>query len=324
VTLFETVRGYVEQKRTFGLDYGTPARCLRSFAKDVGDKDIGSIVPRQVSAHLNRGRSSTTTWRMKYKCLRNFFEYWAARGEIETLPLPPIRPAVPQTFVPYIYSKKEIRTLLQGTRRCQRDSRVIDARTLRMFTLFLYATGALTGEVFRLRREALDLKAGFITLGGGRFHRSRRIPIGPDLRSRLERYLGWTAHAKSQGRTLFSNKDKSPINVVTLAKSFQRLRRLTGILRHDTSRLQPRLHDLRHTFAVHRITSWLKQGADMDRMLPALAVYIGQVGLGSTERYLALTPERFRKHLVRLSPRRRKGRKRWRDDAALMKFLAEL
>jgi integrase/recombinase XerD len=54
------------------------------------------------------------------------------------------------------------------------------------------------------------------------------------------------------------------------------------------------MHDLRHTFAVHRLTAWLKQGANLDRMLPALAAYIEQVGLGSTERYLSMTPERFR------------------------------
>lgn len=82
------------------------------------------------------------------------------------------------------------------------------------------------------------------------------------------------------------------------------------------------MHDLRHTFAVHRITAWFKQGADMNRMLPALAAYVGQVGLGSAERYLSLTPERFRRELVKLSPQRRK--KRWRDDPALMRFLAEL
>ncbi len=82
------------------------------------------------------------------------------------------------------------------------------------------------------------------------------------------------------------------------------------------------MHDLRHTFAVHRITSWIKHGAELNRMLPALAVYMGQSGLGSTERYLSLTPERFRTQLMKLSPA--KAQKRWRDDAALMKFLADL
>jgi integrase/recombinase XerD len=57
-------------------------------------------------------------------------------------------------------------------------------------------------------------------------------------------------------------------------------------------------------------------------MLPTLSAYLGQVGLGSTERYLSMTPERFREQLVKLSPQRRK--RRWRDNPSLMKFLAEL
>ena len=103
-----------------------------------------------------------------------------------------------------------------------------------------------------------------------------------------------------------------------LGKSFERLRRLSGIVRHDGPCYQPRLHDLRATFAVHRLTAWFKQGADLNRMLPALSAYLGQVGLGSTERYLSMTPERFRKQLVKLSPQRRK--RRWRDNPAYDSF----
>jgi hypothetical protein len=100
---------------------------------------------------------------------------------------------------------------------------------------------------------------------------------------------------------------------------FQILRRVAGIGRHDGAIYQPRMHDLRTTFAVHRLTGWFKQGADLNRLLPALAAYIGQVGLGSTERYLAMTPERFRRQLLKLSPQPRKKR-RWRDDPSLMKL----
>ena len=82
------------------------------------------------------------------------------------------------------------------------------------------------------------------------------------------------------------------------------------------------MHDLRFTFAVHRITSWIRNGADLNRMLPALAAYMGQVGLGSTETYLSMTPERFRRELDKLSPNRAKGR--WRNDKVLMEFLANL
>jgi hypothetical protein len=90
----------------------------------------------------------------------------------------------------------------------------------------------------------------------------------------------------------------------------------------EGTQYQPRLDDLRCTFAVHRITSWVRNGADLNRMLPALAAYMGQMGLGATERYLAMTPERFRKALNKLSPAR--SRNKWRNDPALMKFLVSL
>lgn len=95
-----------------------------------------------------------------------------------------------------------------------------------------------------------------------------------------------------------------------------------GIQRSDGVPNQIRLQDFRCTFVVHRITSWIRNEADLNRMLPALAAYMGQVGLGSTERYLQMTPERFRKNVNKLSPGRGNGH--WRDNKALMEFLASL
>jgi len=185
--------------------------------------------------------------------------------------------------------------------------------------LFLYATGVWVGEALRLAIDDVDLKARFITIRGNRFNRERRIPIGRDLCARLRRYMQCLRRRNHQTSNLLTYKNGSPIRGCALGVSFRRLRRLAGIQRKDGALYQPRMHDLRYTFAVHRLASWLKQGADLNRLLPALAAYIGQVGLGSTERYLTLTPERFRKQLSKLSPQRRK--KRWRDDLALMKFL---
>ena len=104
--------------------------------------------------------------------------------------------------------------------------------------------------------------------------------------------------------------------------TFRRLRKLAGVTRRDGVASSPRLHDLRHTFAVHRIDGWIKHGADLNRMLPALSVYMGRFGLGSSDRYLTLAPERFRAQLNKLSPQR--GKRKWRDNPSLIKFLAEL
>jgi hypothetical protein len=79
---------------------------------------------------------------------------------------------------------------------------------------------------------------------------------------------------------------------------------------------------LRATFAVHQITSWIKRKEDLNQMLPALAVYMGNAGLESTERYLQLAPERFCGALNKLSPQ--KSHMRWQDDPALLEFLSNL
>jgi integrase len=154
-------------------------------------------------------------------------------------------------------------------------------------------------------------------------YHSRVIPIGSDL---CEILLGYhrTHHQKAAARDspFFLTKDGARIKTDTANQTFQRVRKEAGIARHDGARYQPRMHDLRHTFAVHRLTAWFKHGADMSRMIPALSAYMGQRDLGLAERYLRLTPERFRRQLDKLSPQR--GKKRWRDDAALMRFVDSL
>jgi integrase len=76
--------------------------------------------------------------------------------------------------------------------------------------------------------------------------------------------------------------------------AFRRVRDSAGVLRHDGARYQPRLHDLRHTAAVHRLIAWYRSGADVQRLLPQLATYLGHVHIAGTQRYLTLTPELLR------------------------------
>jgi integrase/recombinase XerD len=236
--------------------------------------------------------------------------------------MPPPKPYVGQSFVPYVYSRAELRALLKATTQNDKPIRSIDRQTLRTMILLLYGTGSMVGEVLNLLRRDLNLKASLITIRGKNTGRSRQIPIGPDLHDILRKYLNWRTKKNYQSDLLFVNKHDRRVAEGSMTVNFQRLRRFASVSRVDGSAQQPRLNDLKFTFAVHRITSWIKNGADLNRMLPALAAYMGQVGLGSTERYLAMTPERFRKQLNKLSPIRRAGR--WRNDKKLMEFLATL
>jgi integrase/recombinase XerD len=74
-------------------------------------------------------------------------------------------------------------------------------------------------------------------------------------------------------------------------RMFGRLRRHTSVCRTAGTKYQPRLHDLRHTFAVHRLVAWYQQGTDVQKLLPRLATYLGHVDIQSTQHYLTMTPD---------------------------------
>lgn len=323
MNLTEAIESYIERKRSQGLEFGKAAQNLVAFGRHIGSVSLERVTAREVLAFLNGPKTSPATWEKKYGLLRGFFEFWSARGEIQNLPLPAKQKATPRSFFPHIYTHTEIRALLNATHRSQKQVWCnIAPLTLRTVLIFLYGTGALVGEAIRLLVDDVDLKKSAITIRGNRFNRSRTIPIGPDLRGALEKYLASRQRQDTKDIHFFLSKENRGLNTSTLGHTFPRLRRISGINWQDDATYQPRMHDLRHTFAVHRITGWIKHGADLNRMLPALAVYMGQAGLRSTEKYLSLTPERFRAQLIKLSSRR--SRKRWRDDPELMKFLSQL
>ena len=322
--LQDGIQTYIDARRSEGTPWAKGAQNLRSFQRQVGDVPLARIRIRDVASFLDGPLSSPTTWYKKYSVLLGFFRYWKSRNEICNLPLPPRRRSPVQTFVPYVYSRTELRRLLVSAGIVQRRFNCgIDARTFRTLLLFLYGTGAMLGEALQLERKDVDFRRRLVKIRSSRVSRSREIPIGSDLYDILIRYHR-THHRNGTMHCpyFFLTKGGAQIKTDTANQTFQRVRKEAGIARYDEARYQPRMHDLRHTFAVHRLTSWFKHGAEMNRMIPALSVYMGQHDLGAAERYLRLTPERFRTQLNKLSPMRAK--RRWRDDAALMKFLDNL
>ena len=324
MNLREEMDAYIELKQANGCDYEWGAQAFRSFHKHVGGVTVAAIRARQVLTFLDSPQTPTSTWHTKYSLLRGFFLFCIARGSILASPMPEVRPMAKRPFVSYIYSRSELHRLLITIPQVQSKNCKIETRTFHTLVLFLYGTGALVGEALRMRREDVDFKRRRIKLYSRKFDRQREIPIGRELIEVLRMYCKFKNHHRgvSADCAFFLNRDGYPLNVQTLDDNFKTLRHVSGIADLDGDRHQPTLHDLRHTFAVHRLTAWMKSKVDLNRMIPALSVYMGQTGLASAGRYLNLTPERFRAQLERLSPKR--GRRKWRNDPALMKFVDSL
>src|SRR6202021_2847537 len=119
-----------------------------SFCRRVGDLELEQVTTSHVQQYLDRSITTTATWRSKYFLLLRFFQYWIVREAMPELQMPPVKRHVRQTYVPYVYTRAELRALLRATTRCQRARGTeTSPRTLRALVLFLYATGARLGAV---------------------------------------------------------------------------------------------------------------------------------------------------------------------------------
>jgi integrase len=159
--------------------------------------------------------------------------------------------------------------------------------------LLLYGAGLRRGEARRLKVEDVDLHRSLLHIKETKFFKTRIVPISACLSEVLMAFV-----AKHHGRRsrdgedlLFSQKDGTPLNDAVVTEAFRRLRTLAGIKRDGGARNQPRLHDLRHSAAVHRVTSWYRSGVDVNDLLPKLATYLGHKNLAGTQRYLTMTDE---------------------------------
>jgi site-specific recombinase XerD len=283
---------YVAYKQAMGMRFHTEASTLQSFCRAMGDIAVADIAADRVHAYIAGVGPITRFWHRKYEVLTGFYRFAIARGYATSSPLPKIIPKAPQ-FVPYIFSQEELQRLLDASVYCENPRSKLRPYTCRMLILLLYGAALRISEALSLTLADMDLPAGLLTIRESKFYKTRLVPMSPDLTSALGTYVAQRAkqHCTALDTALFLTRTSTPVARNTAEHIFSRLRVRAGVLRHDGSRYQPRLHDLRHAAAVHRVVSWYRQGADVQRLLPQLATYLGHVNIAATQRYLTLTPE---------------------------------
>ncbi len=288
------IESYIELQQSIGLHSQTAKRSLRQFARQMGDLPIGNIQSEQVLLFLQGTGPVSSTWRLKHRLLSGFYRFAISRGYVTVSPLPSTLPKQPPQQTPYIYSKEELQGLLDATSVLQSNCSRLQATMFRTLILLLYGSGLRVSEALGLTMHDVDLEQRIITVRNTKFHKTRLVPIGPKLA------LALTGLSDRRRRLPMPDKEDSRFfasrtgalwdypRVITL---FQRVRRTAGIGCPFGELRPPRMHDLRHTAAVHRVIDWYRSGQDVQRLLPKLATYLGHVDISSTQRYLQMTPE---------------------------------
>jgi integrase len=292
--LGEAIRKYVAAKRSTGMAFVDGAYTLRIFTRTAGWRtSISQVSSEVVRTFLNSHGPGTRYWNQKYHTLSGFWTFAIQRGYTDWSPLPARPLKELRLFTPHIYSHEELKRLIGGINTCQKKWRRLEAISLRAMVLLLYGAGLRIGEVIRLTCCDVNLAEATLTIRCTKFYKTRRIAISPSLGRVLAEYDAnrrERGHARQDASPFFTYNHGERVSRGALEGGFRKLRHHVGI-GPTHGRRQPRVHDLRHTFAVHRVIDWYRKGADVQRLLPALSTHLGHVDLASTQVYLTMTPE---------------------------------
>ncbi len=310
MTLQEAIDQYIVWRRAHGAKFESSAGILYRFCASIGDDiDSDSVTDLEVRRFLE-GNGALTRYRMnKYGALANFYRYAIGRGYASRSPLPEDEPRKQRSTPPYIYSHEELGRLFGAIDSCCESAVQLNADTLRLLLLLLYGAGLRSCEAFRLTLEDVDLQSAMLTVHSTKFFKSRLVPVGPQLADQLVRYAGervsWPL-PQGKDSSFLANLDGTPVNKRTALGALSRVRLATGI--HGKEGTQsPGLHSFRHSFAVHRLIAWYRQGADVQRLLPSLSIYLGHASLAGTQVYLSMTPELLQQASLRFESYARGG-----------------
>jgi integrase/recombinase XerD len=301
--LKQLITQYVAFRKSLGEDFESTESLLKTFCRRLGEQiDAAEVTADRVAAFLAGTGPVTRYWHRKYDVLRGLYRYASSRGWVAGSPLPLTVPTPPERFVPYIYTREELCRLFTSTSSYRKDHRKLGPHTLRAILLLRYGAGRRVSEAVALTLADGDLPGAVITLRDTKFGKTRVVPLGPELNEVMRRYATrreQAGHRQDSSAPFFVLRRGGPVPVQLVQQTFRRLREYAGVPRADGARYQPRLHDMRHSFAVPRLTSWYQQGADGQRLLPQLATYLGHVNIAATQVYLTMTPELLQAALAR-------------------------
>ena len=293
--LDQPVAAWLAHQRALGRGYSVEERVLESLRRDLarqpgGDLDQGGFerwcdTLRHLDANTRRARQMI----VRRFCL------FRRRTDPTCFVPDPLGFSRQHPFrEPVIITPRQVARMLAATNDLDAtpDSPLRPA-VMRMALVLLYTAGLRRGEVLRLTLEDVDPRAGVLRIRASKFHKSRLIPLSPDARRELRAYLRKRLAApldtSPQGPLLcHGGHGLRGYTGTGLSSGIHDLFERAGV--RDGEGHRPRIHDLRHSFAVEALTRWYREGADVQANLPRLAMYMGHVSIASTAYYLRFVP----------------------------------
>jgi integrase len=303
-TLRRAVEGYLSLRRALGFelhDVGSALARFLAFCEVEGAAVVTADLARRwaVSAGASPARAA---WRLRI--VRDFAIHHQASDPRTEIPSKDLFPSRCRRKTPYIYSDEEVAQLLRVARELP-PGKGLRHRTYATLFGLLAATGLRVGEALALDDADVDRQAGMLVVRQSKFRKSRLVPVHASTLDRLRQYQGERdrIYPRPKSSALFVSEGGRRLPYGTVQGVFRRLREQLRLQESSTSR-RPRIHDLRHRFAVNTLIRWYREGTDVERCLPRLSTYLGHGCCEHTYWYLTAVPELLRLATERLE---RKG-----------------
>lgn len=297
-TLETAVAGFIAHKRAIGRRYRSEEaelRLLVRFARDCGADRLDYLTPALVDDFLaSRPRARPRSFNHLRGVVSGLLQ-WAVTNElIQTSPLTTRRRRACSGPVPFLFDPAQARQLLDAAGALPDNPRALRRGPVyRTIFALCYGLGLRAGEACGLRLGDVDQARQLLVVRGGKFGKSRLVPHGPRIGElviqQVARRYADGAGADAQA-PLFTFNGRTPINPCTASQVFHHLVPALGLTVPDGVS-PPRLHCLRHSFAVACLLRWYRDGADPAGQLFRLSTYMGHVSPDSTAVYLTITDE---------------------------------
>jgi len=299
ISLQRRIDDYLAERRRLGFVLHSQDTFLTGFASFVARRHHrGPLTVELMSEWVRQGKDgqgSPETWTRRLGKLRSFIRYLKQFEPDTEVPDEAIFGEEPGRVAPHIYHDEEIVELLAAARQLGPHGSL---RPMTFETLFglMASTGMRVSEALNLRDDDVDLKHGMLTIRQTKFAKSRQLPLHPSTVTALKHY-------RRQRARYVTSTDDSPFLISSRGQGLgqplggRQAHRIFNALRDSMgwenrgAHEAPRLHDLRHTFAVRRMLLWYADGTDIDRMMLALSTYMGHTKIVYTYWYLTAVPE---------------------------------
>lgn len=288
--LAEAAQDYLRLRRRLGHDLAEAHRLLPRFVAYLDAVGVPTVTIEAAMAWAQQPDvdPASNVWPQRMTIARGFARHMAgidARTEIPPLGLIPSRQ---RWRPPFIYSAADIAALMTEARLIRGR---LPAATHETVIGLLAATGMRIGEVLALDRGDVDWSEGVLLIRQSKFGKSRQVPVLPCTRAALDRYAEVRDRLSGRPATpsFFVSMRGTRLIYPVVHQIFRRLCETSGVGAGSVTR--PRVHDLRHSFAVRTLLEWYRAGDDVEARLPTLSTYLGHRDPRSTYWYLSAAPE---------------------------------